>query len=59
MAVNFLNNLLKEFGLRRLDNLKLYWKELERLSQSSFANVRQVIMEFYFEAVTWVGEPMK
>ncbi|CAD8120601.1 unnamed protein product [Paramecium sonneborni] len=57
-AIQSLIELLITFGPKRLDYLKPFFPEIEKLSQSTVSSIKTECMNFYKEAHKWLGEPI-
>lgn len=55
VILEFLNN----YGAKKLDYLKPYYPEVEKLAASTQASARTEAMNFYKEAFKWLGEALR
>ncbi|KAL4477492.1 hypothetical protein ABPG74_002642 [Tetrahymena malaccensis] len=51
--------ILKRFGARKLDYLKQFLPEIQKLSEVTISGVKAACMTFFKEAFKWLGEGMK
>jgi len=51
--------LLKRFGARKLDYLKIFFPEISKLCESTISSVKALCMTFFKEAFKWVGDVAK
>ena len=58
-SIDAISVLLLNFGVSQLNYLKPFFKELEKLAETSAANIKASLTHFFKEAYKWLGDIIK